>query len=311
METSILRFDPVTGQGTLELTRGFGAGRSWAVRLWVCPSPLCGCAVVNFECAPSAASEAAPGGMMHFPLEIQKRKISLDGADRPSGDTLALAKRTVAELKDADWKALFDFLLRTKQKIVEEADSTHLDVNFPEEVMWGEGTLVGYAEIFPFANGFPFELAGQVWQIDDQYCIEPDCKCERVLLNFLPLGSETQPVRDVIEDPPAAFYEYKRDRLKTVMKPAGNQPSLRALLRTAKETYPEFDSAVRKRRQQLKALFVRALSREFEPPFDEPEAAADVPGVATPASCRTSAKVGRNDPCPCGSGKKYKTCCGA
>jgi SEC-C motif-containing protein len=25
---------------------------------------------------------------------------------------------------------------------------------------------------------------------------------------------------------------------------------------------------------------------------------------------RTSPKVGRNDPCPCGSGKKYKHCCG-
>lgn len=25
---------------------------------------------------------------------------------------------------------------------------------------------------------------------------------------------------------------------------------------------------------------------------------------------RTGAKVGRNDPCPCGSGKKYKQCCG-
>ncbi len=24
-----------------------------------------------------------------------------------------------------------------------------------------------------------------------------------------------------------------------------------------------------------------------------------------------SAKIGRNDPCPCGSGKKYKRCCGA
>ena len=23
-----------------------------------------------------------------------------------------------------------------------------------------------------------------------------------------------------------------------------------------------------------------------------------------------SDKVGRNDPCPCGSGKKYKECCG-
>jgi SEC-C motif-containing protein len=26
---------------------------------------------------------------------------------------------------------------------------------------------------------------------------------------------------------------------------------------------------------------------------------------------REAPKVGRNDPCPCGSGKKYKKCCGA
>ncbi len=25
---------------------------------------------------------------------------------------------------------------------------------------------------------------------------------------------------------------------------------------------------------------------------------------------REKAKIGRNDPCPCGSGKKYKNCCG-
>jgi uncharacterized protein YecA (UPF0149 family) len=25
---------------------------------------------------------------------------------------------------------------------------------------------------------------------------------------------------------------------------------------------------------------------------------------------RAGSKVGRNDPCPCGSGKKYKKCCG-
>ncbi len=24
----------------------------------------------------------------------------------------------------------------------------------------------------------------------------------------------------------------------------------------------------------------------------------------------TTSKVGRNEPCPCGSGKKYKKCCG-
>jgi uncharacterized protein len=33
--------------------------------------------------------------------------------------------------------------------------------------------------------------------------------------------------------------------------------------------------------------------------------------AASPAPLPRRAKVGRNDPCPCGSGKKYKRCCGA
>jgi len=37
-----------------------------------------------------------------------------------------------------------------------------------------------------------------------------------------------------------------------------------------------------------------------------------VDGVIDPKSPpRRTTKVGRNDPCPCGSGKKYKKCCGA
>ncbi len=32
--------------------------------------------------------------------------------------------------------------------------------------------------------------------------------------------------------------------------------------------------------------------------------------VKTETVVRASPKVGRNDPCPCGSGKKYKQCCG-
>ncbi|MCA9066566.1 MAG: SEC-C domain-containing protein, partial [Planctomycetaceae bacterium] len=35
--------------------------------------------------------------------------------------------------------------------------------------------------------------------------------------------------------------------------------------------------------------------------FDEPP--------ATPTIFRDEPKTGRNDPCPCGSGKKYKKCC--
>ena len=35
------------------------------------------------------------------------------------------------------------------------------------------------------------------------------------------------------------------------------------------------------------------------------------PAPQRPQPVRTEKKVGRNDPCPCGSGKKYKNCCGA
>ena len=38
-------------------------------------------------------------------------------------------------------------------------------------------------------------------------------------------------------------------------------------------------------------------------------AAADPPPAAAPF-VRAGGKVGRNDPCPCGSGKKYKHCHG-
>ena len=34
-------------------------------------------------------------------------------------------------------------------------------------------------------------------------------------------------------------------------------------------------------------------------------------GTTTPQRVSKGPKVGRNDLCPCGSGKKYKKCCGA
>jgi hypothetical protein len=50
------------------------------------------------------------------------------------------------------------------------------------------------------------------------------------------------------------------------------------------------------------------------PCFQMQESASKTPEPEkywTPAPIRTTPKVGRNEPCPCGSGKKYKKCCGA
>jgi preprotein translocase subunit SecA len=58
---------------------------------------------------------------------------------------------------------------------------------------------------------------------------------------------------------------------------------------------------------------IDALEKEFQRKKQrELEAASRSGGDASqPSQRRTGEKVGRNDPCPCGSGKKYKKCHGA
>jgi len=46
---------------------------------------------------------------------------------------------------------------------------------------------------------------------------------------------------------------------------------------------------------------------EMQQAADQPQGQA----AAVKQIVRDAPKVGRNDPCPCGSGKKYKKCCGA
>ncbi|MCL4534404.1 MAG: SEC-C metal-binding domain-containing protein [Bacteroidetes bacterium] len=42
----------------------------------------------------------------------------------------------------------------------------------------------------------------------------------------------------------------------------------------------------------------------------KPEDTSDVERLLNPPVALAAPKVGRNDPCPCGSGKKYRRCCG-
>jgi preprotein translocase subunit SecA len=59
---------------------------------------------------------------------------------------------------------------------------------------------------------------------------------------------------------------------------------------------------------------IDALEKEFHRKKQRELAAASFAGAgdaSLPKQRRTGEKVGRNDPCPCGSGKKYKKCCGA
>ncbi len=68
----------------------------------------------------------------------------------------------------------------------------------------------------------------------------------------------------------------------------------------------------KKRVKELASVFEKndwEYTIELQP--DTPEDTADLEALLNPVGTETvEKKPGRNDPCPCGSGKKYKKCCG-
>jgi preprotein translocase subunit SecA len=64
--------------------------------------------------------------------------------------------------------------------------------------------------------------------------------------------------------------------------------------------------------QKRLAMQRRAMQRITESHADAAAGDGDAkPRAKQETVVRTQPKVGRNDPCPCGSGKKYKKCHGA
>jgi uncharacterized protein len=61
------------------------------------------------------------------------------------------------------------------------------------------------------------------------------------------------------------------------------------------------------KREQVIAFMAAGLMNAYE--YFRKEREGDL-GVDELEPRRNASKVGRNDPCPCGSGKKYKKCCG-
>ena len=103
--------------------------------------------------------------------------------------------------------------------------------------------------------------------------------------------------------------EYKREafELFTQMLEALKQQVVSVLCRIQVQE-PDVD-AIEEQRRQSDSAQVRTYSHEEVNALAEEEAES-VDGQAVEPFVRDGAKIGRNDPCPCGSGKKYKHCHG-
>ena len=110
--------------------------------------------------------------------------------------------------------------------------------------------------------------------------------------------------------------EYKREafELFTAMLDRVKHDTVSLLSRMQLRTQADIDAEeeARQRRLARAMQFQHAAPEQVtappQPSSAEPEAAASAPVAQF---VRDTRKVGRNEPCPCGSGKKYKHCHGA
>src|SRR5690554_3286538 len=108
--------------------------------------------------------------------------------------------------------------------------------------------------------------------------------------------------------------EYKREafNLFESMLDTMKRDVARVLSHVRVQSREEMDELERRRKEELEREMARAKLRHDETSAAQGESEGGQQGQqATPDTfVRQERKVGRNEPCPCGSGKKYKQCCG-
>lgn len=145
------------------------------------------------------------------------------------------------------------------------------------------------------------------------YCDEPRCDCRRVMLNVYDTErrQHVATINHAFEPPKPPF----DDEGQTFLDPLNPQSSMSEALLDLFVAMIVDDEGYRQRLERHYRMWKAVVDdpthpdhakvhtelhddRSFEPAYPRQETIR-----------RESPKVGPNDPCPCGSGKKYKRCC--
>jgi len=160
------------------------------------------------------------------------------------------------------------------------------------EDIFNNGLCVGYSEVFggKLPLEFHFEFQQKTWLVDDQYCMNPSCRCKEALLAFIEVRQDKRPVSPSF----AVRVALGTGSYRVEDNDDGRQyEGINAIVDHFMQGAVGVKELLKRRYDEMKArgselLEDRRLQQER----------------------RVGAVPGRNAPCPCGSGKKFKRCCG-
>ncbi len=250
-------------------------------KVHACENPVCECHTVDilFYSDDEFVGEASP--------HLNDEEFFAGSSNVNLSADVELVRAFEQSMTKEDWKLLRELYIRIKRTATERIDVDTQRVSFPmADDIERNGELVSFTSILPYGESFLSERESDVLLLDDQYCLRPGCKCTRAFASFITIKD----LKQVPGDPPAVFVDYETGSFEVELEGSPHQDP-GALLEISKLDQPDLLKKFKERHAILRSLY-----RTFRMIQGAP-------------SVRAAPKVGRNDRCPCGSGKKFKKCC--
>lgn len=261
------------------------ARESFNATLSICTNPCCPCDTIEVICR----SATQPSPILRFSLTVFGRKLGQKPGSNQ--DEIALGRAFHSEMGEQEWTRLGELFRAWKLRLMESLNIGEVHARFPVSVTEGENTMVAYHEIFPWAAEIQFRWNAETWNVTDYYCVYPGCTCTEVGLELLRGTSSRQQEKPFIRAL-FLFYDYAEGTYH-IEETAPGLSAPEQICQALLDAHPTLAETARNRHEQMKYL-----GRPLWEPAGRPQIARAIP------------RPGRNDPCPCGSGKKFKKCCG-
>ncbi len=180
------------------------------------------------------------------------------------------------------------FLLRFERMVMQRDRDAHFAAALERHE---PGAMIPYDALFPGDWDLMFGHEGDHYVAVDHHCPSPTCTCAEIVVELQFLGAERAAdigsVRIDLAD--------RRRPVEASSRPAGE---------LIEKVWARHEATLRRRQTEVRRAFAQWSSSR---PREAAAAAAAAAGLPQTAP---RGKVGRNEPCPCRSGKKYKRCCG-
>jgi len=150
-------------------------------------------------------------------------------------------------------------------------------------------------------------LPSHTFVLSEAYCVEPDCDCRRVMLNVLDTDTDTHVATiNYGFEPPEPPQD---DEDQAFLEPLNPQSRLSKALLARFTDMIEKDRSYHDRLVRHYEMWKRVVDDPAHP-AQKKIRSANYAEIEPPKPVRRSGpKIGPNEPCPCGSGRKYKKCC--